>query len=151
GRNPDLYGARFQRRPGSAPSEAGLQGFGAFGDRTARVRDLTSFARLAPRYERFRPVLAGDLRRLRFMFERCPVRPGASVLEVGCGTGRLLKALPQLLPVGRLVGVDPEPEMVARARNLEVHQAVAENLPFGDGTFDLAYFWLAFHLLKDKP
>lgn len=109
-----------------------------------------TFQRLAPRYERYRPVLGSDLRRLRFLLERCPVRDDGSVLEVGCGTGRLLKALLRLMPRARAVGVDPEPEMLARASGLEVHQGFAERLPVASGAFDLAFLWLAFHLVRDK-
>lgn len=109
-----------------------------------------TFERLAPRYDRYRPVVASDLRRLSFLLERCPVPSGGSVLEVGCGTGRLLKALARLAPVGRAVGVDPEPLMLARAAPLEVHLGRAESLPLDDASFDLAFVWLAFHLVEDK-
>jgi ubiquinone/menaquinone biosynthesis C-methylase UbiE len=112
---------------------------------------LTStFGRLAPRYERYRPVLGSDLTRLRFLLERCPVPAQGAVLEVGCGTGRLLKALAGLVPLSRAAGVDPEPAMLARAGSLEVHLGRAERLPLEDEAFDLAFLWLAFHLVEDK-
>jgi ubiquinone/menaquinone biosynthesis C-methylase UbiE len=109
-----------------------------------------TFARLAPRYERFRPVTRGDERRLRFLLDRCPVPAGGSVLEVGCGTGRLLKAMNRLVPLGRVAGVDPESEMLARAAPLEVHLGRAERLQLESGAFDLAFLWLAFHLVNEK-
>lgn len=109
------------------------------------------FERLAPSYERHRPVTAADRRRLRFMLERCPVPAAGSVLEIGCGTGRLLRTLEGMAPVGRVAGVDPEPEMLARAGALEVHLARAESLPLPAGSFDLAFSWLAFHHVGDKP
>jgi ubiquinone/menaquinone biosynthesis C-methylase UbiE len=108
-------------------------------------------ARLAPTYERHRPVTATDRRRLGFMLERCPVPAGGAVLEVGCGTGRLLAALGRMASLGRAVGVDPEPAMLARAGALEVHLGRAEGLPLASAAFDLAYFWLAFHHVADKP
>jgi SAM-dependent methyltransferase len=45
------------------------------------------------------------------------VRPGASVLEVGCGTGVLLADIAELaLPGGRVTGLERSPEAVAAAR-----------------------------------
>ena len=41
---------------------------------------------------------------------------GARVAEVGCGTGRNLRALARMLPTARLTGLDLCPPMLARAR-----------------------------------
>ncbi|TMF69833.1 MAG: methyltransferase domain-containing protein [Chloroflexi bacterium] len=38
-----------------------------------------------------------------------------AILDVGCGTGRLLRSAESLFPNARLEGVDPAPEMVATA------------------------------------
>ncbi|MFJ3581918.1 class I SAM-dependent methyltransferase [Streptomyces sp. NPDC090127] len=44
------------------------------------------------------------------------LRPGASVLDAGCGTGRALPALRAAVgPAGTVVGVDLTPEMLAEA------------------------------------
>ncbi|ASY63719.1 hypothetical protein SJ05684_c22780 [Sinorhizobium sojae CCBAU 05684] len=42
--------------------------------------------------------------------------PGASVLEVGCGTGRNLAVIADLYPEARLFGLDISAEMLATAR-----------------------------------
>jgi ubiquinone/menaquinone biosynthesis C-methylase UbiE len=65
------------------------------------------------------------------------------VLDVGCGTGALLRQMNARLPnVLELVGVDPAIEMVRLARDRaegveQFIQANAEQLPFPDGHFDL--------------
>jgi ubiquinone/menaquinone biosynthesis C-methylase UbiE len=61
---------------------------------------------------------------------------GQDVLEVGCGTGLILQRLAALARTAR--GVDLSAGMLeqARARGLDVVQADATRLPFGDASFD---------------
>jgi ubiquinone/menaquinone biosynthesis C-methylase UbiE len=68
-----------------------------------------------------------------------PFARDARILEAGCGTGMILRAL---APVARrAVGIDISPGMLqkARARGLEVVHGSVTELPFGDGDFDLCY------------
>ena len=61
-------------------------------------------------------------------FRQC----AGSLLEIGCGTGRLLRELPE-----SAVGIDLSREMLRRNRPEErVLQADAHALPFAEGTFD---------------
>ncbi len=59
---------------------------------------------------------------------------GARGLEIGTGTGRFS------VPFGIVDGVEPAAAMrrVAEGRGLKVLDAVAEDLPFPDGSFDFA-------------
>jgi ubiquinone/menaquinone biosynthesis C-methylase UbiE len=69
-----------------------------------------------------------------------------SILEVGFGAGDTIEHVSQLVPAGRVAGVDPSPGMVAeaRARNAEaigrgrvdLRQGSVESLPFDDNCFD---------------
>ena len=68
-----------------------------------------------------------------------PLARGARVLEAGCGTGLILRAV---APVARAaVGLDLSQGMLAqaRARGLDVVHGSVTDLPFADGEFDLAY------------
>ena len=74
------------------------------------------------------------------------------VLDVGCGTGRLLERLARSWPEAEMIGVDPAPGMVevARAKHqgdarFRFEIAAAEELPFSDATFDLALSTVSFH------
>lgn len=109
-----------------------------------------SFDRCAERYDELRPVddnwwelydalvAAGGLR-------------GARVLEVGCGTGRLSRALEERA-AARVWAVDASAEMVARAKALGVNARVAraEALPFKAGWFDAVLMRMVVHLV-DRP
>lgn len=77
-----------------------------------------------------------------------PLVRGRSVLEVGCGTGLLLRRLAPL--ADEAVGVDLSPGMLARARErgLTVVEGDARALPFPDARFDVA---VSFKTLPHVP
>ena len=81
----------------------------------------------------------------------------ASILDVGCGTGRLLRTASQRFPGAHLDGVDAAPQMIAQAISMlpagaPIHfqQATAEALPFADGQFDLVFSTMTFHHWADQ-
>ena len=87
--------------------------------------------------------------RLRRRFLRfVPIRPGARVLEVGCGTGVVLRDVaPMVGRRGSVVGVDPSLTILKVARTLcavtkggrlTLRRADGTRLPFGAGRFDVA-------------
>jgi len=44
------------------------------------------------------------------------ISPDATILDVGCGTGRVTESLPAIVPRGRVLAIDASEEMVALAR-----------------------------------
>ena len=85
-------------------------------------------------------------------------RPNAAaILDVGCGTARLLRAAEQIFPRARLEGVDAAGEMVRQAQamlpdgsRIHLRQAAAEKLPFENGSFDLVFSTMTFHHWADQ-
>lgn len=94
----------------------------------------------------------------RMVIELANVKPGDSVLDVGCGTGSLtLTAKSYAGANGKVHGIDAAPEMIDLARTkasrsgLEVvfDVGLIEQLAFTDATFDVVISRLAIHHLPD--
>jgi len=104
-------------------------------------------------------LLTGKLRRVReSVLQMAELRRGESMLDVGCGTGTLsLEAYEIAGPTGRVVGVDPAPRQVDRARAkarrrglpVDFQLGVIEQLPFPDESFDVVTSTLMMHHLPD--
>lgn len=83
-------------------------------------------------------------------------RPVA-ILDVGCGTGRLLRSAEERFPNVALEGVDAAIEMVKHAQavnparsRIRFQQATAEKLPFSAEQFDLVFSTMTFHHWDDQ-
>jgi SAM-dependent methyltransferase len=96
---------------------------------------------------RFSRLLSGQ------MADLAAVRAGQRVLDVGCGTGALTGELVERLGPSGVAATDPSEPFVAatRVRNsgVDVRQAPAERLPFGDKSFDAALAQLVVHFMQD--
>lgn len=84
------------------------------------------------------------------------LKPDESVLDVGCGTGTLaIVAKRHVGAGGRVYGIDPSPEMIARATKKAARAKVGvtfqtgfvQALPFPDGEFDVVLSTLMMHHL----
>jgi ubiquinone/menaquinone biosynthesis C-methylase UbiE len=92
------------------------------------------------------------------LVERLGVQAGDSVLDIGCGTGRLgFHVLRIIGPSGRFLGIDPLPARVAIANakntlpNASFREGRAEDLSFvADGSMDVVYLSAVFHWVADK-
>jgi ubiquinone/menaquinone biosynthesis C-methylase UbiE len=71
------------------------------------------------------------------------------ILDIGCGTGRLLRKLHDQWPAAALVGIDTSEGMVTRARrltpNATIYQASAEHIPLEDASINMATSTMSFH------
>ncbi len=84
---------------------------------------------------------------------RLHVAPGDCLLDVGCGTGALLHALSLAASGAKLAGVDLSGEMLGVAHRrlgtaVDLRQASAESLPFGDAEFHVLVSTNVFHFIR---
>lgn len=93
------------------------------------------------------------------LLDRAQPRPGARVLDVGCGTAIVARLLAQRVNGDAIIsGLDPSPVMLGVAREMserervgiEFHEGIAEDLPFRDETFDLITMQQCLQFFKDK-
>jgi len=78
----------------------------------------------------------------------------SAVVDVGCGTGRLLREAKRRWPNARVTGVDVSAGMIAEARRRASDGlfvvGAAERLPLESGSVDLAVSTMSFHHWTDK-
>ncbi len=123
---------------------------------TRSERDIRRFDRWAKTYDRsflqdlfFAPIQSK-------LIDLCAAKPEPPrrVLDIGCGTGRLLHAVHLRWPDAALTGVDPAPHMIAEARrripDADFKIAAAESLPVADASVDLAMSSMSFHHWADQ-
>ena len=125
----------------------------------AQHHDIDRFNRWAKTYDRhwMQRFLFDRVQRTALELAAREVAQPAAILDVGCGTGRLLRSAALKFPGARLVGVDAAIEMVRQAEastpsgtEIQFQQATAEQLPFSDAQFDLVFSTLTFHHWQDQ-
>ena len=113
--------------------------------------------RWAPYYDLVTNLMTlGQARRLRkTTVDQALIKPGDSVLDVGCGTGEVTLLAKIRAKQGSVYGIDPAPEMIAVARKkasrkgleIDFRVGVIEALPFPDSSIDVVTSSLMMHHL----
>jgi ubiquinone/menaquinone biosynthesis C-methylase UbiE len=82
------------------------------------------------------------------------IAAGDRVLEIGCGTGNLTIRLKRDHPSAQVIGSDPDPRALARARRkarklsgIHFDRGYAQQLPYADGEFDRVLSSMMLHHL----
>jgi ubiquinone/menaquinone biosynthesis C-methylase UbiE len=129
------------------------------GDQTLD-RNVDRFGRWADTYDRsvLQRILFGPLQEMVLEQATLDAPAPRSVLDIGCGTGQLLRRASRHFPEATLTGVDAAEDMVRVAQAavpagapVSFVEAFAEHLPFDDGAFDLVTTTMSFHHWADQP
>jgi ubiquinone/menaquinone biosynthesis C-methylase UbiE len=86
------------------------------------------------------------------------IEPGHHILDIGCGTGTLVVKLKQQHPSAQVVGIDPDPKALRRARikatraaaSVQLDQGFADELPYQQDGFDRVFSSFMFHHLEEQ-
>jgi ubiquinone/menaquinone biosynthesis C-methylase UbiE len=115
---------------------------------------------LLPLYDPFTRLL-GTASALQRLIGQARLSAGQRVLDLGCGTGALSLLAKRAQPGVEIVGLDPDPKALARARRkaeraglaLAFEQGFGDELPFADASFDRVLSSFMFHHLESaqKP
>lgn len=105
---------------------------------------------LLPAYDLMSRIM-GFRRTYDRLIAQAELADGMRVLEIGCGTGNVLVRARRAHPNVELIGSDPDPSAVQRARRKLPHTrldvAYAQELPYADGEFDRVLSSAMFHHL----
>jgi ubiquinone/menaquinone biosynthesis C-methylase UbiE len=110
---------------------------------------------LLPLYDPITKFVGLDKAR-RMLLDEAALRPNSRVLEIGCGTGSFSILIKRLHPDAEVVGLDPDPKALARAKrkaeranvSIQFDQGFSDSLPYDDRRFDFVFSSMMFHHLK---
>lgn len=121
-----------------------------------RQQDVEHFELWSSTYERSRlqRFYFGPIHQAVLALAASAVPQPGSILDVGCGTGKLLRRAHASWPEACLIGVDPATGMIEMAKRLTQGatflQGMAEALPLEDASIDLAFSTVSFHHWQDQ-
>src|ERR1044071_1601405 len=86
------------------------------------------------------------------------LRSAERILDIGCGTGTLVVMLKRQRASAEVIGLDPDPKALRRARikatrarvSVQLDQAFADKLPYEDVSFDRVFSSFMFHHLNEQ-
>ncbi len=110
---------------------------------------------LLPFYDPFVKLLGGESAH-RQLIDQARLQPGQRILEIGCGTGSLTTLVKRLHPAVEVVGLDPDPKALDRARrkadrqrvSVQLDRGFADELHYPGESYDRVLSAFMFHHLE---
>jgi ubiquinone/menaquinone biosynthesis C-methylase UbiE len=102
--------------------------------------------------------LFGFDRARRELISQANVQPDQDILDIGCGTGTLVVMLKRQFAPAQIIGLDPDPKALRRAKikarraavSVQLDQGFADELPYKNESFDRVFSSFMFHHLDDE-
>ncbi len=113
------------------------------------IKAAGDFSRVADSYRKYRPGYPQDL--FNRVLEYVPSGPAVTMLDLGCGTGNVVRSLAHAYPT--ILGIDPSLKMLRQATTHRLDRAgpvlwvqgFAETIPLAPSTIDLITAGQAVH------
>ncbi len=123
-----------------------------------RVIPAARFHPLTPAFDLIRALMGLGTRFAERVVRTVHIPLKARVLEAGCGTGRLARAVKFRCPDAEVIGLDAEPRILTLARRKAARRELApkffegliEAMSFPDESFDLVFSVLVLHHLPEE-
>ena len=92
------------------------------------------------------------------LIEQADIQPTDRVLDIGCGTGGLTVRLKRRHPAVSVIGLDPDPHALARARRkgdrdrlaIQFDRGFSDSMDYPDASFDRVLSSFMFHHLSTE-
>lgn len=109
-----------------------------------------------PLYDPLTALFGGNRARKRLV-ENANLQAAQNILDIGSGTGTVSISIKKDYPNIKIIGIDPDPKALARARkkadragvSIQFDQGFSDQLPYPDASFDRVISTLMFHHLKE--
>jgi ubiquinone/menaquinone biosynthesis C-methylase UbiE len=107
-----------------------------------------------PLYDLFVRLLSGESAKTALL-DQADLRRNHRALDIGCGTGTLVVRIKELYPDVVVVGLDPDPKALGRARRkaqragtpVQYDHGFSDELPYPGASFDRVFSSFMFHHL----
>src|SRR5262245_48615369 len=91
----------------------------------------------------------------RQLVDQADIEPADHVLDIGCGTGNLTLLVKSIHPRAEVVGLDPDPKALSRARRkaeergcaVQFDRGFSDELPYAEAAFDCVFSAFMLHHL----
>lgn len=113
-----------------------------------------------PLYDPFIKIFGGDSAR-KTLIDHAGLCSGLRLLDLGCGTGTMVVLIKRMHPDISVVGLDPDPDALARAKykadrqklSIQFDRGFSDSLPYADRSFDRVFSSFMYHhlLSEEKP
>lgn len=92
------------------------------------------------------------------LIKQANIEANQRVLDLGCGTGTMVVLLKRKYPAAQIVGLDPDPKALQRAKkkvkragvSVQLDEGFADKLPYDEDTFDRVLSSLMLHHLEEQ-